>query len=384
MHVALLYVDAGKGHYTPAKALSDALIRLGHTTVLADAFVVCEAPIVNWMSKNNWRLMLHFPRFEAFINPKQDTKRNAQLMRYAATHSHAPKDFLSWYNKHKFDCIIVTNFAAANMIQPIVEYLNLPVPVFEYAADVFFTPIVGISEKLDRLYICTEIGKSLAIKNGQPNQSIRICPFPLKTELMFAPMLSKQEAREKLGLKDCFTILLNLGGEGIGTSDFLEEIARRKLSWQVITVGNLSTTTKYHYTKFREKYPSFMLHTPGFVSNIHEYITACDVQAGKAGANALMESLSLRRPFLISALLYAAWPTPLFFERHRVGWVENDIKKQVDILHAYSIDSDAQKAMGEAFEHLPVTFDSDLFAKLLVEDAELILSEKYLTQTKDS
>jgi processive 1,2-diacylglycerol beta-glucosyltransferase len=377
MHIALFYIDAGKGHYTPAKALSDALIRLGHTTVLADAFVVCNAPLINWMSKKNWRLMLHFPRFEAFINPKHDTKRTAKLMRYAAVHSHGPRDFLSWYQQNKVDCIVVTHFAAANMIEPIVSYLKLPVPVFEYAADVVFVPIVGLSEKLDRLYICTQIGKELAIKEGQPEKSITICPFPLKTELMQAPKISKQEARKKLGLRDCFTVLLNLGGEGIGNSDFLEEVVRRGLPWQVITVGDLSAITKLHYKQFREKYPDFALHTPGFVSNINEYISACDVQAGKAGANSLMESLSLRRPFLISALLYAAWPTSIFFERHRVGWVENDIKKQVDLLQSYSTDKQAQHEMDAAFDKLPVTFDCDAFAQCIAEDAKSVLAEKY-------
>jgi processive 1,2-diacylglycerol beta-glucosyltransferase len=376
MHIAFLYVDAGKGHITPAKALSDAALRLGHTTVVADLFESVNAPIVNWMSKSNWRMLLHFPRLEVFIDSKQDSWFNARLIRFLGTHSHALKDFKTWYDANSPDCIVVTHFLAGCLIQPIVAKLGLPVPVFEYAADVVFTPRLGINSALDRLYICTHLGKELAMAFGQEEKTISICPFPLKTQMMHTAFPEKQQARKNLGMMDRFTVLLNMGGEGIGTTDFLEEVQKRNLDWQIITVGTLSSSTKLQYKRFKEKYPSFPLHTPGFVDNIQDYICACDVQAGKAGANALMESLYLKRPFLISSLLYTAKPTTEFFKRHKVGWVENTIEKQVDILQAYSEDSQAQEAMKEAFKKLPTTFDSDAFARMIVKDAEKFLQEK--------
>ncbi|NCC90405.1 MAG: UDP-N-acetylglucosamine--LPS N-acetylglucosamine transferase [Spirochaetia bacterium] len=377
MHIALFYVDAGKGHLTPAQALSDAFIRLGHTTVVDDLFSACNAPIINWMSKNNWRFLLHFPRYEAFINPKADTRFNASIIRFFSKHSHGPKDFGQWFDKHRPDCIVVPHFLAGALIQPMVKHLGLEVPVFEYAADVVFTPNLGINSELDKLYICTEIGKELAIKQGQKEETISLCPFPLKTEMMFSQPLEKGEARTLLGLEDKFTVLLNLGGEGIGTTDFLEEVVKQGLDWQIITVGNLSPSTKLQYKLFKERNPDFRLHTPGFVKNIHQYICACDVQAGKAGANSLMESLSLKRPFLISNLLYAAWPTTIFFERRKVGWVENSVPKQVDILQQYSLNPEAQQAMEEAFRLLPLTFDSDRFASMIIDDAKEVLRTKY-------
>jgi processive 1,2-diacylglycerol beta-glucosyltransferase len=83
-----------------------------------------------------------------------------------------------------------------------------------------------------------------------------------------------------------------------------------------------------------------------------------------------MESLYLKRPFLISSLLYPAKPTTQFFARHKVGWVENSIHKQVDILKAYSEDNQARQVMAEAFENLPTTFDSDAFVRMIIEDTE--------------
>ncbi|MGH0052618.1 MAG: UDP-N-acetylglucosamine--LPS N-acetylglucosamine transferase [Sphaerochaetaceae bacterium] len=377
MHIAFLYVNAGKGHLTPAKALSDAALRLGHTTVVDNLFDTLKAPIVSWISKSNWRLMLHYPRLETFLDPKQDSLFNARLIRFLGTHSHALKDFSAWYESQKPDCIVVTHFLAGSLIQPIVAYLGLPIPVFEYAADVVFTPRLGINPDLDKLYICTNLGKELAIQFGQKKETISICPFPLKSQMMLTTIPEKQTARNTLGLQNRFTVLLNLGGEGIGNTDFLEEVQRRNLDWQIITVGMLSSSTKLLYKLFREKHPDFPLYTPGFVDNIQDYICACDVQAGKAGANALMESLYLKRPFLISSLLYAAQSTTQFFDRHKVGWVENSTQRQVDILQSYSEDAQMQKAMEQALERLPVSFDSDAFARMIEKDAKQVLEKKF-------
>ena len=376
MRIALLYVDAGKGHITPAKALSDAFEKLGHTTIVENLLLeTCNAPLVNWISKYNWRLLLHMPRMEKILNAKNDSPFNARLIRFFSTHSHGSKDFKVWYDYNKPDCIVVTHFLAANLTKPIVDKLHLDIPVFEYAADVFLTPNAGINPDLDKLYICSEIGKKLSIEQGQPEETITICPFPLKQSMMHFTPLSKQDARKKLGMKDMFTVLVNLGGEGIGKTDFLEEVEKRKLPWQIITVGALSKTTKLLYQQFKAKYPDFNLISPGFVDNIQDYICACDVQAGKAGANALMESLYLRRPFLVSNLLYAAWPTKDFMEVHQVGWVENKVKKQVDILQHFSEDEQAQKEMEHQFDALTLTFDSEAFASMILADTEVFYKE---------
>ena len=371
MKIALLYVDAGKGHITPAKALSDAFEELGHTTVVDNLLLeVCNAPVVNWISKYNWRTLLHFPRLEKFINPRSDSHANAKRIRFLATHSHGPKDFKRWYDKNRPDCIVVAHFLGANLIKPIVDHLELDIPVFEYSTDVFFTPNTGISGDLDKLYICTELGRELTIAQGQPEETISICPFPLKKAMRNLKTLSKSEARKKLGLKDTFTVLLNLGGEGIGKTDFLEEVKGRGLDWQVIAVGTLSKSTTIRYNRFKEKHPDFALHTPGFVDNIQDYIFASDVQAGKAGANALMESLYLKRPFLVSNLLYAALPTKDFMERHKVGWTEGSVVKQVSIFQAYDQDKKEQEAMQARFDKLPLSFDTLAFAEIIIEDTK--------------
>ncbi|NLK04753.1 MAG: hypothetical protein GX315_00150 [Spirochaetales bacterium] len=57
--------------------------------------------------------------------------------------------------------------------------------------------------------------------------------------------------------------------------------------------------------------------------------------------------------------------------------MENSVPKQVDILQQYSLNPEAQQAMEEAFRLLPLTFDSDRFASMIIDDAKEVLRTKY-------
>lgn len=367
---AFLYVDAGKGHYVPAKALAESMEKRGHKALVEDMFLACNSPFWAFYCKREWRFMLRHPMIEGIYHRAHDTKLIAALFRFLSTHMHLKKDFLAWYNLNTPDFIVCTNFLGANVITPIVQKLKLEIPVFSYAADAFNNPTAGFNKKLDLMYIPTFLGRDLLIKKGHPEDRVKVCPFPLKSSIQNLKVLSKQEARRLLNLKEMFTILLNFGGEGIGNTEFVYEVARRGLPWQVVVVGKLTAFTKKRFAFFQKQYPSFSLHTPGFIDNIGEYIYACDVQAGKAGANALMESMALARPFLVSDLLFAARDTTTFLNRYQVGWCENKTAKQVDILQQFYGDKEEQDQMKKRFSALPLRFNSDAFLDDIYEEVE--------------
>jgi processive 1,2-diacylglycerol beta-glucosyltransferase len=368
MRAALLYVNAGKGHYMPAKALADSLRRKGHDASVEDMFVVIGSRFWEWYCKYEWRFFLHHPGIERVVHRLADNKANAFLIRFLAVHTKLRKTFLAWYEQTRPDFIVCTNFLGGNVITPLVQHLGLGIPVFLYAADAFNNPTAGYNKKIDMFYIPTSLGRKLLLEKGQPADRVKVCPFPLQSKIAMQKPLSRTEARKRLGLADKFTVLLNFGGEGIGDTDFLEEVARRNLDWQIVAVGKLSRITSHKFAHFIERHPGFSLETPGFVDNIGEYICACDIQAGKAGANALMESLALGRPFLVSDLLYAARDTRTFLTTNNVGWVENNVRKQVDIVETYCNTPEEQEQMEHRFQFLELRFDSDAFSEMLLSD----------------
>jgi len=367
-----LYVTAGKGHQVPAEALRNAMLKLGHEAVSYDMFEMLNLPKIKKLVEKSWQNMLHFPPGERVGDRLVDTKMNSKLM--AAITKNYPvmkKAFLAAMEKEKPDFILGTHYFISPIIVSLVQECGISVPVFGYAPDIFFYPNIGISKKLDKLYVPSELGIDWCVRMGFSTDQLAICPFPLKQSIEDYPSLSKEEARKKLELSvDSYTILVNLGGEGIGNTRLVTLLAREKVPCQVVVVGKMSPDTEKRYLNFRSKHPFFHLFTPGFVNNMNDYICACDVQIGKAGANSLMESLYLHRPFIITEQLYASERTELFFKQHHVGEVENLLEKQVKLLERYRTDMELQADVAEAFTCLPLSFGSKKFISQILSDTE--------------
>ena len=72
MKGAFIYIDAGKGHFIPAKALYDAMLAKGEEAVLEDFFLIFKAPFYRWFFRNIWRFYLHHPKLERISNKVND------------------------------------------------------------------------------------------------------------------------------------------------------------------------------------------------------------------------------------------------------------------------------------------------------------------------
>ena len=370
MKGAMLYVDAGKGHYTPAKALADNFLKAGHEAIVDNLFNTFDSAFWNVMTKYSWRLMLHFPRLEPFLTNSIDSRFNAFLMKRVVELEKHLNAFKTWYEKEKPDFIISTNFIGGAIIPTAVKKLHLDVPVYQYLADVFDTPRIGINSNLTRMYTPSELGVKNAFEKGQNITSLSICSFPLQQKFDSYEKKSKSETRKKLGLDDKFTILCSLGGEGIGTSALLYKLAETNIDCQVVTIGGHSKSTDKSFARFKKKYPSFSLVQRGFVDNVPDYLSACDMQIGKAGANSVMESIYMHTPFIITQVLYPFEASLDFLKEHPVGWGENDEGRQVEIIREFMESESLRKSVEKEFQNIPLKFGASAFRDQIIKDTE--------------
>ena len=370
MKGAMLYVDAGKGHYTPAKALADSFIRAGHEATVENLLLVFGSRFWNAISKYSWRLMLHFPRLEPLLTNSIDSKFNAYLMRRVVELEKHLRAFSTWIERTQPDFIISTNFIGGAILPIAIEKLHLDIPVYQYLADVFDTPRIGINNKLTRMYSPSELGKENAVKRGQDPSSISVCSFPIQYKFESYDFKGKTEARKALELEDRFTILCSLGGEGIGTAHLLYKLAESNIDCQVVTIGGHSRTTDKSFADFRKKYPDFLLQQRGFVDNVPDYLAACDLQIGKAGANGVMESIYMHRPFIVTQVLYPFEASLDFLKEHPVGWGENDEDRQIEIIKEYAGNKELRDRIEAEFSSLPLSFGADAFRDQIIKDTE--------------
>lgn len=369
MKGAFLYVDAGKGHYIPAVALADSFKEMGGEADVEDLFKVFKSWLIRKACKEEWRFLLHHPTLENKVHSGMDGSKYSHRMLQRLTKVGYPqKKFKEWFERTKPDFIVSTNFLGAVILPSLMRELGIHCPIYDYEADLFDQVKCAIDPFVTCVYVPTQLGVDNTINMGQRKESVKLTPFPLSLKIQKAKIISKKEAREKLSLPDKFTVLINLGGEGIGNIDVLYYLAQDGANISVVAVGGKSKTTQKEIKKFKAKYPTFSFVFRGFVDNIQDYIMASDMQMGKAGANSLMESLYLKRPFLISELLYAARSTPEFFEEHYVGWCENDSIKQAEIIERLFTEQDEKRKIEEGFNNLGIDFGADKLMSVILND----------------
>ena len=367
MTISLLYVDAGKGHYVPAKAMSDVLASRGYDAPVEDLFVALDLTFWQWFCKAEWRFFLKHPVLERIVHGVSDNRFSNVILWFLAKIKPIRTRFLAWYNECKPNVILSTNFLGGVIIGELAAYYKLDVKVCVYAADAFNNPVAGFHPNVDKIFIPSFVGEENLEKQGYTRDQIIRSPFPLQQSIEKMERVSKQEARSLLGLEDRFTILYNLGGEGIGSDRLIKRLVKEGVDYQIVVVGKADEHTKSHFLAIT-KDSNLRVHVPGFVSNIGMYMLAGDIQAGKAGANALVESIALRRPFLLSQVLYAARDTTRFFKRNGVGWVMSSPKKQVELIKAYAQSEEAQAEMDSRFDKLPLIFSAEAFVDLLLRN----------------
>ena len=368
---AMLYVNAGKGHYIPAKALAESFERAGYESILEDLFVVFDSEFWEDFCRSEWRFMLRHPRLEAFFDRLSDTRLNGFLISRIGLRKKHLASFRKWLDENNPDFIISTNFIGGVILPYAVRALGLSIPVFQYCPDVFDTPRSGVCNLLTKVYIASEFGRQVAISKGQHADTVSVCPFPLRSEVEGHADTPKEEARKALGLPDRFTILCAFGGEGIGSTALLYELAKRGLDCQAVVIGGKSEATERSIAEFSSAYPDFPVYNRGFVDNVQEYLAACDIQVGKTGANSMMEAMYMRRPFIISEVMYLSHTTLSFLKDHRVGWGENNPAKQADIIEAFCHSQELREKVQLSFHDLPIRFGADAFRDQIIGDMRI-------------
>ena len=103
MRGAMLYVNAGKGHYVPAIALADSFNKAGHKAIVEDLFIAMGTPFWEWFCKYDWRFLLHHPHLEGICHYMTDNRLSTQLIKGQGLTKGHLSSLEAWYRKYKPD-----------------------------------------------------------------------------------------------------------------------------------------------------------------------------------------------------------------------------------------------------------------------------------------
>ena len=376
MKALCIYIKAGKGHFVPARAVSEQLEAIGVETRLIDFFDYLD---LRWMERLNqkaWRLMLRNPFIEKHIFGTLDRSEWGIESLIKSVRKLRMKKLRKNIEEFRPDIIFTTHPYPGTVLSTLLHEMDASIPVYFYSTDVFSAPAVSICPYLRKFLIPTEEGAERVKKMGQPSESILLCPFPLQRSVADEPRLPKQEARRKIGIdENRFTIQLNLGGEGLGSLDLLEDILREDMPVQVVIIGGINRIMEKKLKIITELYrggKNASVIIRGFVDNVSDYLAASDVIAGRAGINTIVEAIYAHRPFLITELVYIVIHSAEYVEKYKVGWnAAGDREKQIGIIRSLVEHPEKLEEMDSHFDSVPIEYSAEHLARMLKEDAEL-------------
>lgn len=368
-----VYVDGGKGHYVPAKAVMESLNEMGVETHLEEFFSYLDIKWIGKINKFYWRSMLRMPGLERKLSKHNDADSNGMELAVNMARKLCTKKLLSRLDEFRPNFIFATHPYASTILPEMLYSAGINIPVYYFATDVFSAPVATICDKLRRFYIATEEGKERVLKMGQKPDTVVLSPFPLQKSVAEGEKLSKEEARHKLGLNpSLFTLQLNLGGEGIGSLSLLKNLLKADKPMQIVILGGMDKKGTAHINEIirNADAKNTKVSVPGFVSNVNEYLAASDIVAGRAGINTIVEAMYAHRPFLITELVYTVLPSAEYIVSHKVGWNTSDNPEEAaDIVLDAFAHPEKLEEMESAFNSISIEYSAEKLASMIISDA---------------
>jgi UDP-N-acetylglucosamine:LPS N-acetylglucosamine transferase len=246
--------------------------------------------------KDGWRTMLRWPLLARVgqrmvdANPGLTVALQSRLLRSfaraAAGDLKASPPALVVANHG----LLTSGFAEAKRLY------GLDVPVVVFATEPHGISAYWSDPRADLIIVPSEETKVDLLRFGVPEEKMEVVGYPVRDA--FLNPSSKGEAREKLGLRDAFTCLVSMGGEGV-SGDALRAVRTlvREVP-QVVVVTGRNRALEEELGGFEGA--GGRLVVEGYVEDMAARLAASDVFVGKAGPASVYEALAVGRPVLMT------------------------------------------------------------------------------------
>ena len=288
----ILTVTAGEGHNSMAKAIKEKLEKDPQNVVkLIDIFKAYGKPgkvfFINdgYSAACKYALPLYNLTFRnmqmADVIDKNKTVAQSWL-------EHETPLLLNDIYSFKPDVIIGTHFYSGIMITNLKRKFNIPAKVISLLTDYTIHPFHECATGIDYLITPTDELHKMLMQKGYKSSQLKPLGIPIRDE--FSISLTKEEARTRLNInKDLFTVFISIGGGGFGGSDkILKKLLKIDRPLQIIIVnGKNKQAFKRIENIIETSETNHKIINYGYVNNMHEIMSACDVVVGKCGATSL-------------------------------------------------------------------------------------------------
>lgn len=312
VRILLATIKAGGGHIAVSYAVQQALQRYYSEveTEISDYMLEVGAEAFDKQHKEGWKRMLTMPWSARWGQhcidalPAATRLVERQLLRpfakmAAADLAQRPVDMV--VSSHG---LLTMGLSLAQreygMQQPVITCSSETNNISAYWADTWaqeiIVPNTTIQGYLQRL--------------GMPAKVINVVGYPVQQA--FLQTIPKASARQHLQLDNRFTILLSLGGEGIGnqTISMVQSLHQHFADSNIVIMCGRNDALKEEIRALELEH----VRAQGFSREMHYFLAAADVVIAKSGIASVYESLAMGRALIINSYVGLN-------EKHLVDWL---------------------------------------------------------------
>ncbi len=303
MRILITSVSSGSGHVRAAEALQ-AAFQEAHPHVTVEHVNVLDHihPTIRKIYEDGYAFVAdHAPGMWRLLYDTTDKQGNHGGVQRAlnALQRQGATPFLEFLDRWKPDAIVSTHFLAPQLLSSAVIDPNIPMEVVITDYDLHR---LWINRVVRRYYVADETVAQKGRGFGLRDDRFVVTGIPIHP--LFSRCISRSDALHALGLsEDRPTVLLLSGGMGFGNVErAFKSLLEIRSPFQIVTIAGKNQVLKRKLSGISAPKHIECRHF-GFVSNMHEFLSAADVVVTKSGGLTTAESLAKGVPMVIFTAL---------------------------------------------------------------------------------
>lgn len=331
--ILILSASAGNGHVRAAEALARAFTMEAQNSGIPaeirhiDALSKVSLPMRAVYSRAYIRMVNRAPSVLGWLYnhldvPYKDEKRRLLVNRVNSLP--LAKEIVE-YNP---DIIVCTHFLPADIASLLIKRHKIQSQLAVVVTD-FDAHGMWLTRNVDRYYVAMTETKEHLVSLGVPEESVTVSGIPI--DPVFVQNKSTNISKASLGLSErAPTVLISAGGMGVGP---VQELLESIKTWQenhseeskcnenneinIIALCGKNQELKEKLEEESKAWKHINLHALGYVNNVQDYMSLCDVVLGKPGGLTTCEALASGLAFIVFN------PIPGQEERNSTHLLEN-------------------------------------------------------------
>jgi processive 1,2-diacylglycerol beta-glucosyltransferase len=298
MKVIIAYASAGAGHFKAAQSISDYLKdnRPDLKTQLID-ILDYSSPFFRLSYIGCYHVMVsYFPwvwQFFFTLTSSVILRRLVFSIRTIVDRLNT-RQFINFLVREKPDYLISTHFLPSLVTSYLKSVDKIDAKLFTVITDFVAHPF-WLVENTDLYVVATDFTRQDLLAHGVNSQKIEVFGIPIAQK--FTVKCDRQWLRQKLQLKDRFTVFLITGSFGIGPIEEIVDKIHNQAQLLVVCARNHELFTRLKEKNYQD------LKVFGFVDNIEELMSLSDIIITKPGGLTIAELLAMELvPIFISAI----------------------------------------------------------------------------------